>query len=302
MGQPDTISLLQLQTDEIRRLLNELPQTGGPEATRFAQPAPQTDWSACPPGAFVSNQQPSEVQRYADRVLPGPPPNVKQSKDAILQYQIQISNLLDQNRGLAIGEEHWTTSIPNFLRENLQFYHSKGVDTIYIEAVDAKYNSFIQKYYNNPTKDNLEAIRPIFNDPACSPSNRAELLSLIEAARKEGIRVVGIDEHPRPISDHLDSINDFWVDQIKADQASRPKGGKFIVHGGTLHIRGFTGLPDNPRDYVDHTTVPQKLNIPYMTIEIDYTLSGNQIKMVTPPERSMGELDISLSPDFKTTG
>lgn len=228
-----------------------------------------------------------------------------------MTYQTNIKNLLVKSDGLAIGEEHWTTAIPNFLIDNLPLFQEQNVKTIYTELVAAGNDKFVQNYYSNPTDENLEKIRPVLQDPA----NKNEVLQLIKTAQQLGIRIVGIDQQPRPeqwdelegkLKDHPYGhmiTNQYWAEQVTTDRSSKPEG-KFIVHGGSLHMRGMAGMPHIPSDYEPKDTLPKLLGIPFITIETDsplrpLNLKGNDINASKPEDSRVGQLNIVLSPAYK---
>ena len=228
------------------------------------------------------------------------------------RFQRTLSGLLAENEGLAIGEEHWTTSIPNCLIDQLTFFRQQGVTTIYTELVDSGNNGPLQNFFYNPAEDTLEAIRPVLNDN----NNKDEVLYLIARARTLGIRIVGIDQKPRPTQwdewerkmvDHPRGnimTNKFWADRVREDCTTNPSE-KYIVHGGNLHMAGMI-IYCTPRDYIPSNTVPKLLDIPFVRIRTDSPinplgLSGNQVHAITPEDERKGCLQITLSRHYQRT-
>lgn len=227
------------------------------------------------------------------------------------EYQAELRKLLSGSPGIAIGEEHWTTAIPNFLNDNMDVFKASGVNTIYTELVSSQNDIYLQNYLHNPTPENLEKIRPFLGDK----TNTDQVLKMIENAQSLGIRIVGIDQQPRPkqwddikrkMVDHPYGhiiTNRFWADRVQEDQASHP-GGKFIVHGGNLHMAGMI-FSHTRADYKPSDTVPKLLGIPHIHVQTEsrlrvLDLSGNQVHSEVPPDERLGSLEITLSCKYET--
>ena len=228
-----------------------------------------------------------------------------------------LKSLLSQSEGLAIGEQHWTSAIPNFLKDQLGLFKESGVTTIYTELVSSGDNHLLQDYYADPTSENLEKLRSVMNKIVKSD----EEVQLIKQAQLFGIRVVGIDQQPRPkkwdpqkkkMVDSPDGhviTNRFWVDRIREDRAVNPDG-KYIVHGGNLHMIGFV-FDFSPKDYNPQDTLPALLKIPFSTIRIDglmrwmkkeQPLVGDEVIFTVPEDKRFGSFDITLCSEYGKSG
>ncbi|MFN9111287.1 MAG: hypothetical protein ACK5XN_14590, partial [Bacteroidota bacterium] len=154
-----------------------------------------------------------------------------------------------------------------------------GVDTVYVER-DKKWNDEYQQLSDDEIRS-LMATR-VLADKNISIFSAKEVaqtygkqqaddtwfqwMRMELAARREGIRVVGIDSD-RPAAGiipalRVDSTNPVWTDNIERDRvnlrsAGAPEG-KFIVIGGQGHFS------NDPSGYVD-----EALGVPYLAFDPD---------------------------------
>lgn len=122
----------------------------------------------------------------------------------------EILQLLDNNKGIVLGEHHMSRAPLKFLIDNAEAFASKGVTHIFTEKFrsekESKFNELFIKYVDTNNENNLEGFCGIANDELEKRKNyfstqsdfkeTEEMYSMINFLRKMkevGITVIGID-------------------------------------------------------------------------------------------------------------
>jgi hypothetical protein len=182
-------------------------------------------------------------------------PEVKE----VIEAEILCIDLLAKNQGIFYAETHNDNpDNEQFMIENLEKFRQAGVTVIAIEMVDSEDQKLIDDFYDDPEK-NKEALVKY-------TKSKLGRFPLIDAARKAGIKVIGIDMKARdvrqPGCENIKSkdVNQWWADQVKKEMANHLPGEKYIVYGGVYHSRkdgtgvnNFLEIPSivpiNPNEY-----------------------------------------------------
>ncbi len=148
-----------------------------------------------------------------------------------------IVSLFTNNRGIFYGETHDDDpGNEDFMIKNLEKFKQAWVKVIAMEMIDSEYQFLIDAYYNDPVK-NRQALFDY-------TENKMGRFPLIEAARKVGIRVIGIDMKARNFWNpwwekiEKEEINQWWANQTNEEMKKYWLDDKYIVYGWFMHSRG----------------------------------------------------------------
>lgn len=177
--------------------------------------------------------------------------------DPSLPPYIAVRRLLEESRGLVIGESHQAIASKRFLIENMPALARDGVETLYMEhlmtdlhqaeldqvASDGRLPSQLQDYLRDQDLGH-------HTDPA----RRYNFTTLVQAARGEGIHVRALD---CAASYRLDGMDDLYnvggtlrhkvfsyhASRVIAARGGLPGSGKWIALVGDTHASTYKGVP-----------------------------------------------------------
>lgn len=168
-----------------------------------------------------------------------------------------ISTALKNNNGIIIGERHHDRVPKEFIMNNLDRFKQEGVETLFLEHLF--YDTMqtrLDNYFtleNNSLPPLLETYLLYLDDGFASsrpnyyssPSDRIEpgFKELVVAAKKAGIRVVGIDTESSyelgTGGSRIEGMNYTAYEIMQKEKGS----GKFIALVGSAHTSTFKGVP-----------------------------------------------------------
>lgn len=177
--------------------------------------------------------------------------------DPSLPPYIAVRRLLDESRGLVIGESHQAIASKRFLIENMPALARDGVETLYMEhlmtdlhqaeldqvASDGRLPSQLQDY-----------LRDLDLGHRTDPGQQYTFTTLVQTARREGIQVRALD---CAASYRLDGMEDLYnvdgtlrhrvfsyhASRVIAARSVLPGGGKWIALVGDTHASTYKGIP-----------------------------------------------------------
>jgi len=166
--------------------------------------------------------------------------------------------LLKNYSGVFVGESHnGDLSNQQFMIKNLEKFQKAGLKVLAIEMVYSEDQQLIDNYYNDSINSRETLIKYTKKILGRFP--------LIEAAKKAGIKVIGIDMKSRNYGESRfgevtrEEVNKWWANEVKKEMAQYEPGDKFIVYGGFYHSNDSGGVDDylkipsidpiNPNDF-----------------------------------------------------
>ena len=177
--------------------------------------------------------------------------------DPSLPPYVAVRRLLDESRGLVIGESHQSIASKQFLIEHMPALARDGVDTLYMEhlmtdlhqaeldqvASDGRLPSQLQDYLRDQDLGHRT-----------DPTRRYNYTTLVQAARREGIQVRALD---CAASYRLDGMEDLYnvggalrhrvfsyhASRVIAARGVLPGSGKWIALVGDTHASTYKGIP-----------------------------------------------------------
>lgn len=218
-----------------------------------------------------------------------------------------LANIFKDSQGLAIGVQHRTSAIPNFLTDLTALWNRLNVRRIYTEDLRKEGQKALDTYYREPDEIALTNIGSFFTDQ----DDYASYLRFLKEAKISSMKCVAIDIQPRPSDEvalehgfkNSDAfVNSIWADQIVAGQIQEK--GRYVVIAGNFHMRELLGTPHFD-DEIPEGTLPALLGIPFITIEVDgrfqdFGLKGNEVHVDKPDNPLKGHLNVTLSKDYKS--
>lgn len=165
-----------------------------------------------------------------------------------------LSYKLKDAFGLALGEIHGHYAFPDFMTRNMAFFKAEGVDTLYVETLDAGHQHLLDSWQYggdpNPLIDFMDA-----HTKAYSEDMWRRYFVMFHAAIENKIRLVAIDGRVKDVYPGLELLgrNILWENKIVGDIKTRVEGssngvGKFLVYCGQAHVDknegGTTSISD----------------------------------------------------------
>lgn len=162
-----------------------------------------------------------------------------------------LQNILKHNEGICIGEMHHDRSPKKLIIDNLEELKKQGLTTLYLEHLfyDSMQSRLDQYFKSDSQTLNpiLEAYLKNLDTGFRVRDNNYDFLALVKAAKKAGIRVVGIDttvSYYCGVSDKTGveddqkrylAMNSVATAIIEREQKLNP-GGKYIALMGSGHV------------------------------------------------------------------
>ncbi|WP_169317131.1 TraB/GumN family protein [Actinacidiphila oryziradicis] len=161
--------------------------------------------------------------------------------------------LLGRFEGVAIGGTHSGAPIWQFLCTHMEQIRAAGVRTLYLESIrDDGYQLHVDAYLaGGPMAPELRAFVNRYDDHM---NLRATGLgAVLEAARRHGIRVKGLDGRParRPtmpatmLYQRVAAMNTYATQVVKKDQRRPSADGGYLMELGKAHTGMYPG-PEQP--------------------------------------------------------
>ncbi|MBK8012055.1 MAG: hypothetical protein IPK13_11960 [Deltaproteobacteria bacterium] len=149
-----------------------------------------------------------------------------------------ISEILKTNPGVFLGDEHGSSAIPEFLSNSMSSFRDSGVKRLYVEMFNSDHQPMLDRFWEQG--DNRQDLVAHLE---MNGWNKAEgwperVVSMLESAKKAGIRPIGIDT-AHTGSSRLETANPHWVSVIQAHEAEASDRGLYVVWGGSGHSANF---------------------------------------------------------------
>jgi hypothetical protein len=188
---------------------------------------------------------------------------------------------LEQARGFMIGDGHGDTFITRFLADNMAEFRAAGVGVFFIDMIQSADQEILDRFMESGDRSELtEYLEDGWNK---GPGWIGSLVDLIDAARRQGIEVVGIDI-PFSGSDRLETSNPHWTSVISNHMSERGSNTKYLVFGGGANVG----------DYPFNTGVDARLGIMSGSFQTNYG-ALNPDNRVLP-----GEARVNPNPNAST--
>ncbi|SFS90836.1 hypothetical protein [Saccharopolyspora flava] len=201
--------------------------------------------------------------------------------------------------GVLIGEEHTGSPTWELLVTNLSRLKTAGVKTVYLESLrDDSYQVDVDKYLaSGVMSDGLKEFTSNY-DRIRGFTTRPGLTAFLAAARKENIRVRGIDGRPARDEDsdpdtyhrRAATMNTYADQVVGKDRKGRGKQGKYLVESGPSHATTHRSRDGNPIR-VHGSEIPgtfpglsDLLKIPAVTYSNRDDLQNSRLRRITPDE------------------
>lgn len=188
---------------------------------------------------------------------------------------------LDHAQGFMIGDVHGDTYITEFLEDYMPAFRNAGVQTFFIEMIRSEDQDILDRFMETGDRTELAAyLQPGWDK---GPGWIDSVIDVIEAARQQGIQVVGIDI-PFSGADRLETSNPHWTGIIQDHMAGSSHDQKYLVFGGQAHAG----------DYPANTGVDARLGIMSGSFQSNYDASI--------PDRQIapGEARVNPNPNAST--
>lgn len=169
-------------------------------------------------------------------------------------FQALVENL----PGICVGENHSDPEPKKLLIENMRFMKESGVNTLFLEHLfyDSPMQEMLDKYLNGEEERMpplLRAHLKSLDEGFLLASSRYNFSRLVEAAKEEGVRVVGIDTvasyecgfSARMGAQGRDRF--LGMNFVSQEIIKQEKGeGKFVALMGEAHGTNSEGVPGIP--------------------------------------------------------
>lgn len=145
---------------------------------------------------------------------------------------------LEQAQGFMIGDLHGDTYITEFLQTNMPQFRNEGVGVFFIEMINSADQDILNRFME--TGDRSELIDYLHPGWDKGPGWIDSVIDVIDAARQQGIEVVGIDI-PFSGDDRLETSNPHWTQVIQGHMSELAEDEKYLVFGGHAHAGDYPG-------------------------------------------------------------
>ncbi len=190
---------------------------------------------------------------------------------------------LTGKESLFVGEEHGNTASANILKELSPQFKTQNVKFMFLEQFYQDSQDIIDQFSKNKKR---EPLLKYLTDNGWAKGDATEqqnaymnaLIDLIDESKKNGIKVIGIDDrnHSAPNQRHL--ANTSWAQYI---QSLTKDGEKFVILAGNAHSA----------DYQMNKGVDALLKIPSVDL--------NDQKSVLSPDPNQKQNSFISAPDSK---
>jgi hypothetical protein len=196
---------------------------------------------------------------FQKHYVDGAPVENKTLDAAVVTQRGLLTALLQQNRGIALGDFHTQEEPVKLLTDNMALLKKLGVDTIYTEYSDsfnqinamsiADLKELAERHEKNGVRIPTAEEQATYYKVDHSGDSAKIFIEMLIAAKEQGILVVNIDRQGKaredeglttPYSYRVAQTNFIWTDNILADRENIQKTtgaeGKFVVFGGFNHF------------------------------------------------------------------
>lgn len=143
---------------------------------------------------------------------------------------------LEQAQGFMIGDIHGDTYITQFLANNMAQFRDEGVSVFFIEMIRSADQEVLDRFMESGDPSELIAyLQPGWDK---GPGWIDSVIDVIEAARQQGMQVVGIDI-PYSGNDRLETSNPHWTQVIQNQMSVSAADEKYLIFGGGAHAGDF---------------------------------------------------------------
>ncbi len=164
-----------------------------------------------------------------------------------------LHTLLGLRDGLVLGEVHSDTSSKQLLIENMASLYQRGVRTLYLEHIPSDglqkaLDEYAASKLRSMPKALLAYLQHQNGGQRVAEESPYNFVTLVEAARKHGVRVVAIDCFAsyflKELGTHerLEMMN-FYAEKVIKQYQSRPGAGKWLALVGNIHSNRTLGVP-----------------------------------------------------------
>jgi hypothetical protein len=153
----------------------------------------------------------------------------------------QISHLLENNPGIFFGDNHADPHSALFMAEQMAFFKSHGIDTLYVE---------LGRYHQKPLYEDFNARKQGADEKLFTVIEERwgqygaveSRIAMIEAAREAGIEVLPVDRIRTEYPDSRDLHLEGWIGAMREEHRSGEE--KYLLFGGKLHGTGKYSVAD----------------------------------------------------------
>ncbi|WPP00852.1 membrane-targeted effector domain-containing toxin [Pseudomonas sp. HR96] len=178
--------------------------------------------------------------------------------DSSLSVPLALQRLLQQSRGVVIGESHIAIASKRLLIENMQAMVRNGVDTLYMEHL---LSDLHQEWLENlPRSGKLPAplqdyLRALDQGHGLEVSSEYSFTRLVQVARREGVEVRALDCAASYRLDGMDEVFEYvggtmrqqvfsyYASRVFAARRAAGQVGKWVALVGNTHASTYKGVP-----------------------------------------------------------
>ncbi|PWB30252.1 hypothetical protein DCO48_21075 [Pseudomonas sp. SDI] len=187
--------------------------------------------------------------------LPGIPQRSNlYAPDPQMPAERSLLQLLEESRGVVIGETHQSIASKRFLIENMRTLARNGVDTLYLEHVMSDLHQLDLDLFSRTGKltNSLESyLRELDEGHMTDPSGQFTFTHLVKAAGQSRIRVRALDCAASYRLDGLDVIGapvrqrvfSYYASRVIGARQSRPGLRRWVALVGNTHVCTYKGVP-----------------------------------------------------------
>lgn len=196
--------------------------------------------------------------------------------------------LLEKNKGLFLGETHGSFATTEWFANSLAQMKKSGVTRIYLEYKSPDQKIIADYYSGRPgAEERLQYYIKNQYEDSHAPGAAMAQFRMIEQAKKEGIKIVFVDNPTREPASR-DTDNSYISNQIEQDQKTAKKEEKYVVYFGSTHsYKGYDRA---------FTTggIDERLGIPSIDIESAKDIKETKIIDHTAEKRRSSDYKVTI--------
>ncbi|WP_213877270.1 membrane-targeted effector domain-containing toxin [Pseudomonas sp. dw_358] len=178
--------------------------------------------------------------------------------DSSLPVPLAFQRLVQESRGVVIGESHIATSSKRLLIENMHTLAREGVDTLYMEHLMSDLHQVwlekLRRSGNLPTRLQ-DYLRGLDQGHGLDITSEYSFTRLVQAACREGIKVRALDCAASYRLDGMDDVFDqvgstlrhqvfsYYASRVIGVRQAASGAGKWVALVGNTHASTYKGVP-----------------------------------------------------------
>ncbi|MFC1637603.1 ChaN family lipoprotein [Candidatus Margulisiibacteriota bacterium] len=239
------------------------------------QYAPVNSSHFIPPSLATSKDQ-QAIKPPRAKVVPSVP---SQNGKVTVSGGKLLSKLLQTNPGVFIGDSHTEFNCAEFVAARMGDFKKEGVTLFFMEMFGSDAQPMLDRYFKKG--DNGTELVQYLKDRGWNkrPGMAQKYFEAVQAARENGIQVIGIDNDAAG-DRRLEESNPHWTEVI--NKHTSKKKTKYVVFGGHGHSANYSA----------NKGVDYRLGIP----SVDLVTGDPQIK-IGDGKKNDFEIALAPSPD-----